>query len=158
MNIKLLLPPLVGGLGVAVYALQTSKGDKHPATISSYREEPEKHTEEPKMDKYQTRFPTYKKTNDDVKKHRVGKEDSGQGLYLVDYSDEGWWMKRAQEMKKFYEGDWQDFRDKCFEEVKSKESDWDGVLGATANYYEEASYVTNPQSVDFVSLCLQRET
>ncbi|AEW45166.1 hypothetical protein MHC_01500 [Mycoplasma haemocanis str. Illinois] len=155
MNIKLLLPPIVGGLGAALYVLQGSKDYKNQVKTTSYKEEPEK-IKEPKQelqeDKYQPKIPFYKTTSDEVKKHREGKD--GDGYYLVNPNNEGWWQKRAQALN---QGDWKDFRDKCFSEVKSKKSDWDNVLGRSGGYYAEAAYVPAAGSFDFVALCVEKE-
>ncbi|AEW45681.1 hypothetical protein MHC_04125 [Mycoplasma haemocanis str. Illinois] len=129
MNIKLLLPPLAGGLGITIYAFSGSNENR-----------------------YRTKISVYKNTFDKVKEHRKGK--SG-GLYLVDPNNKEWWMKRAKEMKKFYKGDWQDFRDKCFEAVKSKEAEWDTILGRSGDYFGAAYAV--PSSFDFVALCVEKE-
>ncbi|CBY92344.1 hypothetical protein HF1_03360 [Mycoplasma haemofelis str. Langford 1] len=133
---KLLLAPIAGvvatSIGAIFYAFQGSKDGK-----------------------YRTKIPTYKKIYDQVKDHR--KEKGDDGLYLVDPNNREWWIKRGKEFKKFYEGDWQDFRDKCFSEVKSKELDWHNILGESANYYSDAEYITGVGSVDFVTLCVEKE-
>ncbi|CBY92352.1 hypothetical protein HF1_03440 [Mycoplasma haemofelis str. Langford 1] len=100
-------------------------------------------------DRYKLEIPSYKKTAEEVKnRHQDG------GLYLVDPENREWWSARGKEFKKFYSGDWQDFRNKCFLEAKSRKSEWDTVLGSNANYYSEASLVPS-DNVDFLSLCVK---
>ncbi|AEG72657.1 hypothetical protein MHF_0381 [Mycoplasma haemofelis Ohio2] len=131
---KLLLAPLAGVVATLVGALfYAFKGSQDG--------------------RYRAKIPTYTKIFDQVKNHR--KEKADDGLYLVDPNNREWWIKRGKEFKEFYEGDWQDFRDKCFSEVKSKESDWDSILGGSADYYSDAKFIT--ESVNFVTLCVERE-
>ncbi|CBY92383.1 hypothetical protein HF1_03750 [Mycoplasma haemofelis str. Langford 1] len=102
-------------------------------------------------EKYKSKIPSYKKTANKVKDYI--RDNDSMDLYMVDPENREWWSARGKEFGKFYKGDWQDFRDKCFSEMEDKKSEWSNVLNGGSVYYSEAWQVSTTD-FKFLSICL----
>ncbi|CBY92456.1 hypothetical protein HF1_04480 [Mycoplasma haemofelis str. Langford 1] len=117
----------------------------------------------PNGERYKSKMPSYKKVFEHVQKWRTDAADAADAeLSLRNPEDSAWWSERGKEFKEFYTGDWEDFRDKCFSEIKSAETRLGSIFGNSASVYSEAQQVTqdviSSSNFSFSSLCVYKNS
>ncbi|AEG72762.1 hypothetical protein MHF_0490 [Mycoplasma haemofelis Ohio2] len=111
----------------------------------------------PNEERYKSKMPSYKEVFEHVQKWRADTRHSVDiDIDMRNPEDSAWWSERGKEFKKFYKGDWQDFRDKCFSEIKAAGTNLNSIFGDSASFYSKAEEV--PPSSSFSSLCVYRNS